>query len=184
MTIHRRDLLVGSAGAATLIASGAVSQAAFANAPDALPLSHVCDLHFNLAAPIRIADAPRGSRTILRVAGGQMVGPRLTGKILPGGGDWAVMRPDGIFEVDIRATLETDDGAIIYAHYGGLVRMAPENWQRFLSGDTPASDEYYFRVTPRFETGDDRYRWLNRAIFVGAGFDLPPAPKYRIFEVL
>lgn len=184
MTIHRRNLLVGSAGAATLIASGAVSQAAFADAPDALPLSHVCDLNFELAAPIRIADAPRGSRTILRVAGGRVEGPRLAGKILPGGGDWAVMRADGIFEVDIRAAIETVDGATIYTHYGGLVRMSPENWRRFLSGDKPASNEYYFRVTPRFETGDDRYRWLNRAIFVGAGFDLPPTPKYRIFEVM
>ena len=120
----------------------------------------------------------------MRVAGGTVAGPRLNGTILPGGGDWAVMRPDGIFEVDIRATLETDDGATIYTHYGGLVRMSPENWGRFLSGDKPGPEEYYFRVTPRFETGDDRYRWLNRAVFIGTGYDLPPTPKYRIFEVL
>ena len=184
MIIHRRSFLAGAAGVAVLAANGAATRPTLADAPGSLALSHVCDLHFELAPPIRIAGAPRGSRTILRVAGGQMVGPRLNGKILSGGGDWAVMRADGIFEVDIRAMLETDDGATIYTHYGGLVRMAPENWKRFLSGEKLASDAYYFRVTPRFETGDERYRWLNAAIFVGAGFDLPPTPKYRIFEVL
>jgi len=184
MVIHRRNLLVGAAGAAALVAAGTTSRTAQADAPDGLGLSHVCDLHFDLAPPVRIADAPHGSRTILRVAGGRVEGPRLNGKILSGGGDWAVMRADGIFEVDIRAMLETDDGATIYTHYGGLVRMAPENWKRFLSGDKPSPEDYYFRVTPRFETGDERYVWLNRAMFIGAGFDLPPTPKYRIFEVL
>lgn len=184
MTIHRRSFLAGAAGIGVLAGTSALVRPLQAAAPDTLSLSHVCDLHFDLAPPIRIADAPRGGRTILRVAGGKAVGPRLNGKILSGGGDWAVMRADGIFEVDIRAVIETDDGATIYTHYGGVVRMAPENWKRFLSGDKPASDDYYFRVTPRFETGDDRYRWLNGAIFVGAGYDLPPTPKYRIFEVL
>ncbi len=184
MTIDRRDFLAGVAGTAALVAGSVAPRTAHAAAPDNLGLSHVCDLHFELAPPVRIPDAPRGSRTILRVAGGKVEGPRLNGKILSGGGDWAVMRADGIFEVDIRAMLETDDGATIYTHYGGLVRMAPENWKRFLSGDKPSSEEYYFRVTPRFETGDERYRWLNAAIFVGAGYDLPPTPKYRIFEVL
>ncbi len=184
MTIHRRNLLVGAAGAATLVAGGGGVPMARADAPDALALSHVCDLHFELTPPVRIPNAPRGNRTILRVAGGRVEGPRLNGKILSGGGDWAVMRADGIFEVDIRAMLETDDGATIYTHYGGLVRMAPENWKKFMGGEKPSPEDYYFRVTPRFETGDDRYRWLNAAIFIGAGYDLPPTPKYRIFEVL
>ena len=183
MTIQRRDFLAGAASA-MILTGGARGRSAHAAAPESLGLSPVCDLHFDLIPPIRIPEGPHGSRTILRVAGGRVEGPRLNGRILEGGGDWAVMRADGIFEVDIRAALETDDGATIYTQYGGLVRMSPDNWKRFLSGDTPSDSEYYFRVTPRFETGDERYAWLNRSVFVGAGFDLPPTPKYRIFEVL
>lgn len=184
MTIHRRDFLAGGAGAMMLASSANLMPAARAAAPEGLTLAPVCDLLFDLIPPVRIPGGPRGSRTILRVAGGRVEGPRLNGKILEGGGDWAVMRADGIFEVDIRAAIETDDGATIYTQYGGLVRMSPENWKRFLGGEKPSDTDYYFRVTPRFETGDERYAWLNRSVFVGAGYDLPPTTKYRIFEVL
>ena len=71
-----------------------------------------------------------------------------------------------------------------FARASALVRMSAENWQRYLGGERPSPSEYYFRVAPRFEAGHERYRWLNGALFVGAGFDLPPTPRYRIFEVL
>ncbi len=180
MPISRRAMLAASlAGAAAATARVAEPKAA-----DAPALAHLCDLHFELQAPIRIASTPTGNRTILRVAGGRVEGERLAGKILPAGGDWATMRPDGIFELDVRATIETDDGARIIVTFGGLVRMSPANWQRFAGGDKPSADDYYFRVTPRFSAGDEAYRWLNGIVCVGVGTDLPPTPRYHVYEVL
>jgi len=182
MEIARRQLLLGATAAAAL--AGGVIVPAAAQAPEPPGLSAVCDLHFELEPPLVIPGVPLGRRTVLRVRGGTVDGPRLTGRILPGNGDWALMRPDGMFELDVRAVIETADGAMIAVSYPGLVRMAPAAWARFQSGDKPGPEEYYFRVAPRFEAAAEPYLWLNRALFVGVGYDLPPTPKYRVWEVL
>ncbi len=180
MDVSRRSLLAGATGSAWAFASSAHAQTDHPALPQ---LTHLCDLHFELTEPLRLPSGPFGDRTILRVAGGRVDGPKLQGKILPGFGDWAVMRADGIFDVDIRAALQMDDGAIITVSYRGLLRMAPELWRSYLQGNQIDPNNYYFRVTPRFETGADAYRWLNGIVCLGVGFDLPPTPRYRIYEV-
>ena len=84
-------------------------------------LEHLYDMHADLEAPQVIAGAPMGTRQIFIVKGGTVEGPRIKGKLLPGGGDWALVRTDGAVQLDVRATLQTEDGALIYSTYGGLI---------------------------------------------------------------
>src|SRR5436190_23350232 len=61
----------------------------------------------------KIGAVPHGTRVTAPITSGHFEGPRLRGKVLPGGGDWTLLRGDGVLELDLRITLETDDGALI-----------------------------------------------------------------------
>src|ERR1700694_1726968 len=80
-----------------------------------------------IAAPPQKLGAVRdGVRSFVPVAGGDFEGPRLRGRILPGGGDWLLLRSDGVLELDLRITLETDDHALIYMTFQGLRHGPPD----------------------------------------------------------
>ena len=88
--------------------------------------------------------------------------------MLAGGGDWVTARPDGTFELDLRATLETDDGALIYLTFTGVRDDA----------------NHYFRTLPRFETASPKYDFLNRLLAVGIGEILRTDRSTSIEELL
>jgi len=111
--------------------------------------------------------------------------PCLRGEVLPDGGDWLLLRPDGVLEQDVRLTLKTDDGAFICVRYAGMRHGPPEVMARLAQGETVDPSEYYFRVAPMFETGAERYAWLTKILAVGVGERLPPNKvRYDIFEIL
>jgi hypothetical protein len=136
-----------------------------------------------LKAPAQVGAGPGGNRAIYDVTGGEFEGERLRGKILPSGGDWILVDSDGVGRLDVRATFETHDGALIYVQYTGVLVMndavtaALEQGQESQYGDT------YFMTQPRFETGDARYAWLNRVVAVAEGRAMPSAVEYRVFEL-
>lgn len=131
-----------------------------------------------------LGDTPQGLRKIVPVVGGTLEGPRLDGDILPGGGDWARTTPDGVLHLDVRLTMQTRDGALIYIYYIGI-RHGPDHViQAMARGDPFDPNEVYFRILPRFETADKRYKWLNKVLCIGTGERLPDGPRYQIFEVL
>lgn len=122
-----------------------------------------------LRAPVNVGNGPYGNRMIFEVTGGTFEGPRLKGKLLTGGGDWLLIDGDGNGHLDVRATFETHDGAVIYVqYYGCLVLTDALNQALQGSGETQFGKEHFFSQ-PRFETGDPRYSWLNRVIAVGEG---------------
>jgi len=145
---------------------------------------HLLTLTAHLAAPQMIANTPIGGRKIVMVIGGSFEGERISGKVLPGGGDWALTRADGSLVLDVRLTLETEEGDLIFITYRG-VRHGPDAVMKRLSaGEAVDPSEYYFRIAPLFETASERYGWLNRIICVGAGERLKQGPRYTIFEML
>lgn len=103
--------------------------------------------------------------------------------ILPGGGDWLLARPDGAMQLDVRITLRTDDGSLIFVSYRGIFDIAPEIRQRILKGEPVSPSRYYFRITPVFETSSEKYGWLNRLITVGVGKRMAAGVAYNIFAV-
>lgn len=119
--------------------------------------------------PLQVGHSPYGERRIINIKGGVFSGPRISGRVLPGGADWQIIRRDGIVEVEARYTLETHDGALIYISNWGLRHGPKEVMERLASGEYVDPNEYYFRTTPIFETGAKAYEWLNRLITVAAG---------------
>jgi hypothetical protein len=136
------------------------------------------------APPQKLGTAPRGIRSILPVTGGDFEGPRLRGKVLPGGGDWLLLRADGVLELDLRITLETDDQALIYMRFQGIRHGPPDVIAAFGRGGVVDPASYYFRTLPSFETSTDRYAFLNRMISVGVGEARPDGAVHRIDEIL
>jgi hypothetical protein len=134
--------------------------------------------------PQKVGTVPHGTRTIAPISGGMFEGPRLRGKVLPGGSDWILLRPDGVLELDLRITLETDDGAMIYMSSFGLRHGPPEVLAALARGERVDPSKYYFRTVPRFETSAPRYEFLNRLVAVSSGDRLPGGPIYTIEEIL
>jgi hypothetical protein len=126
----------------------------------------------------------RGTRLIGYIKGGTFAGPRLKGDVLPGGGDWLLIRPDGVREPDCRLTLRTDDGHLIYMAYRAIFRIAPELLQRLIQGEAVNPSAYYLRSTPVFETAAEQYGWLNQIVTVGIGIRVPTGLKYTVYTIL
>ena len=136
-----------------------------------------------LAPPQELGEAPLGRRRIIPIAGGSFSGARLRGRVLPGGADWQVVRADGVADLDARYTLETEDGALIYVRNRGYRHGPAHVMRRLAAGEAVDPALYYMRTTPRFETGDVRYAWLNRIICVATASRLPDAVHLQVFEV-
>jgi len=126
-------------------------------------------LRLSTAPTQDIGEGPHGARVTFPITGGSFDGDRLRGKVLPGGDDWAIKRADGVFELDLRITLETDDGALVYMTFAGI---------------RDDSAPPYFRTLPRFETAAPRYAFLNRLLAVGRGEIRADGPVHVIEEIL
>ncbi len=141
-----------------------------------------------LDAPLHIGQTPEGYRMIVNVMSGRFEGPRLKGDIVPGSGaDWSRIRADGSGALDVRMCIKTDDGALIYVHWHGLMVFPPEAQAYaldFAKPDDPAgADRYYFRTSPQFETADERYAWLNNIIAVSKSRTGGGGVVHRVFAV-
>ena len=143
-----------------------------------LSLSATLDPDRQLVGP-----TPQGDRTIVYLTGGTFEGPKLRGEVLPGGGDWLRRRADGVIQLDVRATLRTDDGALIYVQYSGINTASPETMAKQAHGEEVAASELYFRTTPYFETGAEKYAWLNKIVAVGVGRFEPNGVGYDIYAI-
>lgn len=150
----------------------------------AIELRHLCDLHVELGRPIELGESPRGRRRMIPIVGGHVTGERLSGRILDLGADWQTVFADGSAELDTRYAMETADGAVIDIRNFGF-RHGPDDVLAALGrGQTVDPARYYMRTQPRFETGDERYFWLNRTIFVGTGARESDCVKVTFHEVL
>jgi hypothetical protein len=127
---------------------------------------------------------PYGSRRIFRFDSGTFEGPKLRGKVLPGGGGLALTRNDGVLEIEARVALETDDNAHIYMTWKGLRHGPKDIIDRVNRGEIADPETYYFRATPYFETGAEKYAWLNRICSIATGSRMAGARTIQVFEVL
>jgi hypothetical protein len=131
------------------------------------------------------------SRLMYAVAdSGTFAGPKLKGVVIPvSGGDWSRVRSDMSIAIDVRLCLATHDGANIYLTYQGILAAdSPQDFQYmidFSKKDDPAgaASRYYYRTTVQFETGDERYAWLNRTVAIGSGRSGDDCAIYEIFAI-
>ena len=142
-------------------------------------------LSVKVAPAQNVGAVPLGARRTAPLAGGTFEGPRLRGTVLPvGSADWLLLRADGVLELDLRATLRTDDGALISMRSFGLRHGPPEVIAAIGRGETVDPATYYFRTTPRFVTAHPAYAFLNRLVAVGSGDRRADGPFYTVHEVL
>jgi len=148
-----------------------------------LRLEPLLKAEITLAAPQELGDTPHGRRRVIPITGGSFRGERLAGRVLPGGADWQVIRADGVAELDARYTLETDDRALIYVRNFGYRHGPADVIRRLAAGEPVDPALYYMRTTPRFETGAERYRWLNGLVCVATGARRAAAVELEVFAV-
>jgi hypothetical protein len=130
-------------------------------------LEHICSYWATVSQPEVIGPVAEGVRVHVYVTEGEVFGPKMRGRLRPVGGDWLLLRTDGIAVLDVRATLELADGALIYTTYNGVAELGPDGYQRFLSGNPPPLVQ--LRIVPRYYTGHPEYQWLNRLQCIGVG---------------
>ncbi len=141
---------------------------------DALPVEHIGTLTAatnEVERPL-VKNGPAGTRSVATVTGASFVGPKIKAEMVPGvaAGDWLTVRADGSFSLDVRLSLRTDDGADIFMHYVGI-------------GTRGEDGNAKIRTSPRFETGDERYSWLNSAMCVALGHTDDQGVVYEIYQV-
>lgn len=126
-----------------------------------------------------------GVRKMLQIFGGDFEGPKLRGKILPGGGDWPLLRPDGVGLVNARYTFETDDGVFINIYNTGF-RHAPPEALAVLDAKQAVvdPDSYYLRTYTQFEAPLGKYDWMAKHVFIGIGERHPEVLFLRYYMVL
>ena len=147
-------------------------------------LRHVCDIEVEVG-PIRdLGPTPHGRRRIVEIRGGTSKGPRLEGKVVPGGADWQYVRGDGVLELEARYSIRTGDGTEIAVVNRGLRRAPPEIMERMSRGEAVDPALVYFRTVPTFEAPAGPYDWLNRSVFLATAARLPDKVQIRVFEVL
>jgi hypothetical protein len=136
------------------------------------------------APPEIIGPVPEGIRATFYITGGDVDGPKIKGRLRHAGADWFTMRSDGIGVLDVRTTIETIDGALIYMSYPGYGDMGADGYDRFLRGDLPK--KLSLRTSPQFRTAHPDYLWMQRLMCVGVGeVDLENSvASYDVYAVL
>jgi hypothetical protein len=125
------------------------------------------------------------TRAAIYAAAGTIEGPRLNGRVIPmSGGDFPLVRPDGVIDFDARYLLEADDGAVIYMQNRGYRWGSEEAMGKMARNEPVRPDEYYMRVSPKFDAPAGPHEWLSRHVFVGVAEKVPGANRIHYFVVL
>ncbi len=142
-------------------------------------------IQLKLSPKIALGPLPQGGdRYFVEILEGSFEGPNIRGKVLPGGGDWAHVRPDGVLDFDARYNLQTDDGSVIYLQNRGFRWGTPEVMARMARREPVDPSEYYMRVSPQFEVQKGPHDWLTKHVFIGIGDKIPEGNVIRYFKVL
>ncbi len=133
-------------------------------------LTKVYRLEATLAQPFDLGEIVPGHRRIVPLTGGTFTGPELNGKLLPGASaDWQIILPDGTALGDIRYTLETNGGALLYVQSRSVRHGSPEVLARLARGEDVDASDYTFRTSTQIETAASELDWLNKGVFISVG---------------
>ena len=140
-------------------------------------------IHAELAPMLHFGRTPYGERRVIGILGGSVRGPKLNGRVLPGGADWQIVRGDGVADIQARYTIESEAGARILVSSEGLRHGPPAVMERLARGDNVDPALYYFRTAMRFETADPAVDWLNRILALARGQREANAVRLEVYEV-
>jgi hypothetical protein len=147
-------------------------------------LTKILRLEANIGEVLNGGNVPQGRRRIVPLIGGTFTGPELNGTLLPGASaDWQIILPDGTALGDIRITLQTDRGDVLYVRSRGVRHASAEVLARLGRGEEVDASEYVFRTSTQIETAAADLDWLNRGVFISVGGRQPGAVIYEIYLV-
>jgi hypothetical protein len=147
-------------------------------------LTLVYHLEAELGEPLDLGEVRRGHRRIVPQTSGTFTGPELNGTLLPGASaDWQIVLPDGTALGDIRYTLQTDDGALLYVQSRSVRQGSAEILERLARGDEVDASEYTFRASTQIETASGALDWLNKGVFISVGGRGPGVVIYETYLV-
>jgi Protein of unknown function (DUF3237) len=147
-------------------------------------LTLIYRLEATLAQPLNLGKVAQGLRRIVAQTGGTFTGPELNGKLLPGASaDWQIVLPDGTALGDVRYTLRTDAGELLYVQSRGVRHGSAEVLARLARGEDVDASEYTFRTSTQIETAAPRLDWLNRGIFISVAGRQARGVIYEVYLV-
>jgi hypothetical protein len=147
-----------------------------------MDLVHELTLQVARGDSLTVGAGPFGRRVVAAVGSGVVTGDRINGVIVGPGADWAVLGSDGYFQIDVRAQIKTNDGAVLLLTYTGSLELNERVTAALAGGETRFEDQYC-RTHVRMESGDARYSWVNRTLFIGQGRLVPDGVVYDIARV-
>jgi hypothetical protein len=146
-------------------------------------LTKIFRLEASLGEVLDLGTVAQGRRRIVPQTGGTFAGPELS-TLLPGASaDWQIVLPDGTALGDIRYTLQTDHGALLYVRSQGVRHGSPEVLARLSRGEEVDASEYIFRTSTQIETAAPELNWLNRGVFISVGGRQPGGVIYEVYLV-
>jgi hypothetical protein len=159
-----------------------VDEAVIAGSPKRVQLTtdYIMTLHAPLHAP-REVDA--SFFIFLAKANGWVRGPKINGTVLQPTADWLRVMPSGSRRLDVRLLFKTDDDALIYISYNGVLSMDQENSERLEKGETLTSSDIYFVIAPTFETSHPKYSWLNHIQAIGKVVALKGGEGFVTYDI-
>src|SRR5215470_10046965 len=147
-------------------------------------LSRIYRLEATLGEPLDLGDLAQGHRRIVPLTGGAFAGPELNGWLLPGtSADWQLVLPDGTALGDIRYTLQTDRGDLLYVQSRSVRHGSADVLARLARGENVDASEYTFRTSTQIETAASALDWLNKGVFISVGARNPGAVIYETYLV-
>jgi muconolactone delta-isomerase len=147
-------------------------------------LTHVYRLEATLGPPLDLGEGPHGRRRIVPLTGGTFTGGELRGKLLAGASaDWQTVLPDGTALGDIRYTLQTESGELLYVQSRSVRHGSAEVLARLARGEEVDAGEYTFRASTQIESAARRLDWLNKGVFTSVGGRRADGVTYETYLV-
>jgi Protein of unknown function (DUF3237) len=147
-------------------------------------LKRVYRLEAIVGEPLELGNLPQGHPRIVPLTGGTFTGPELNGKLLPGSSaDWQIVLPDGTALADIRYTLQTNDGELLYVQARGVRHGSADVLARLARGDNVDPSQYTFRTSTQIESAAPALDWLNKGVFISVGARQPDHVIYETYLV-
>jgi hypothetical protein len=169
--LSRRAMIAGTGALGTGLATGAAGAGPAGDVPG---LEFAFEEYVTLEPSVEVGPTPYGVRHRIAITGGTFEGPRIKGRVLPGGADWQLQRADDWTVLEADYMIEADDGARIHVRNIGLTN----------SRVAGAADRY-LRTAPVFEAPRGRHEWLNQSLFLGTVIPVAGggAVRIRIYRV-
>ena len=138
--------------------------------------------------PYVVGTVQSGVRHYYEMVRGEIEGPRLNARSFGGGADWMLVDADGLMHMNVRTQMRTADETVLCIEYQGPAEPSETMRTAISKSQATAFDDQKIRSVWKIESGDPRYGWVNRSLFVGEGRFCPdpqglPGFEHRVYRL-